>query len=172
MKSEKVGRLLTLAGNIGVIAGLVLVAIQIHQNTEITRAQIANDYFLADMSLELAMMGEDPAVALAKAVYEPDVLTRPDAVVLDRYFNYGLVQLHRFQEMEELGMAPENWEKRVGYLRWHLGNEIGRRWWREVKDSYPEDFRQRVDEILESGQYASNRRMIDALLSEAPMPGE
>jgi len=58
---------LSLLANLGVIAGLVLVAIQIRQNTGITRAQVTNDWYMADMQLELAMMGEDPAASWTKA---------------------------------------------------------------------------------------------------------
>lgn len=172
MNSEKINRWLTLAANVGVIAGLVLVAIQINQNTQITKAQIANDYFLADMALELAMMGENPAHSWNKAVYDPDSLTTEDAVVLDRYFNYGLVQIHRLEEMDKMGMAHEGWEERVNYLRWHLGNEVGRRWWEQVKDGYPEAFRTRVDGILSRGEYSSNREMLDALMPRNPEPGQ
>ena len=164
MNSEKVSHWLTLAANIGVIAGLVLVAIQINQNVEITKAKIANDYFLADMALELAMMGEDPAHSWSKAVYEPDKLTTKDAVILDRYFNYGLVQIHRLQEMSEMGLAHEGWQERVDYLKWHLGNEVGRRWWEQVKSDYSDEFRMLVDEILASDNFGSNREMLDALM--------
>ena len=164
MDSERVNRWLTLAANLGVIAGLVLVAIQINQNTQITKAQIANDYFLADMALELAMMGENPAHSWNKAVYAPDSLTTEDAVVLDRYFNYELVQIHRLQEMDKMGMAHEGWEERVNYLRWHLGNEVGRRWWEDVRDGYSEEFRVKVDEILARGEFTSNREMLNALM--------
>jgi hypothetical protein len=52
-----------LGANIGVIAGLILVAVQINQNTAITKAQMANLYYIADMALELAMMGENPAAS-------------------------------------------------------------------------------------------------------------
>jgi hypothetical protein len=86
MDTNKVNRWLTLSANVGIIAGLILVAIQINQNTQITKAQIANDYYLADMDLELAMMGDDPARSWTKAVYTPDELNNEDAAVIDRYF--------------------------------------------------------------------------------------
>jgi hypothetical protein len=68
-KSELLNRWLSLAANIGVMGGLVLVAIRINQNTGIAQAQILNDYHLADMQLELAMMAENPAQSWEKAVY-------------------------------------------------------------------------------------------------------
>jgi len=105
------------------------------------------------------------SVKLGRAVYAPDDLTSEDAVVLDRYFSYGLVQIQRLQEMDRMGMAHEGWQERLDYLGWHLGNEVGRRWWENVRDEYPADFRQQVDEILAKSNYSSNREMLDALRS-------
>ena len=164
MDMARINPWLNLAANIGVIAGLVLVAVQINQNTEITKAQIANDYFLADMNLELAMMGDDPASSWVKAVYSPDEITQYDAAILDRYFNYGVVQISRLEEMHELGLAPDDWQERVNYLSWHLGNEVGRRWWEYSKGGWPEDVIQRVDDRLESTDYSENQDLLDAIL--------
>ncbi len=167
MDTDKVNRGLTLAANVGVLGGLILVAFQIHQNTEITKAQIANDYYLADMQLELAMMGDDPASSWTKAVYTPNDLTNEDAAVVDRYFNYGLVQILRLQKMHELGLADDDWENRIGYLGWHLGNEVGRRWWAYSKEGYPDGFVQTVDEALAIDDHKGNRDLLDAMMPEA-----
>ena len=167
MDTDRINRGLTLAANVGVLGGLILVAYQINQNTEITKAQIANDYYLADMQLELAMMGDDPASSWTKAVYTPNDLTNEDAAVVDRYFNYGLVQIQRLQKMHELGLADEDWENRIGYLGWHLGNEVGRRWWAYSKEGYPDDFVQTVDEVLAISDHKGNRDLLDAMMPEA-----
>jgi hypothetical protein len=54
MRSDKLVNWLQVLGNFGLIAGLVLVAIQIQQNTDITRAQmISEDRDLA-VALKLA----------------------------------------------------------------------------------------------------------------------
>jgi hypothetical protein len=172
MITEKINPWLTFASNIGVIAGLVLVAMQIKQNTEITKAQIANDYFLADMNLELAMMGDDPARSWTKAVYTPNEIDQYDAVVLDRYFNYGVVQIQRLQEMHELGLAPDDWKERINYLGWHLGNEVGSRWWAYSKEGWPEETMRQIDAALEKRNYGSNKEMLDALMQRAETPAE
>ncbi len=116
MFTENVFDWISLLANIGVIAGLVLVAVQIYQNTRITRAQIANDYYLADMTLELAMMGEDPVASWIKAVYTPEDIDQTDAAIIDRFFNYGMVQIQRLQKMHDLGLAPADWNERIDYL--------------------------------------------------------
>ena len=164
MNMTKINPWLSFAANVGVIAGLILVAVQINQNTEITKAQIANDYYLADMNLELAMMGEDPATSWVKAVHTPDNINDLDAVILDRYFNYGVVQILRLREMHELGLAPDDWQERVNYLSWHLGNDVGRRWWAFVKGDWPEDVVQQIDDVLSGTDYSNNQNLLNAMM--------
>lgn len=167
MNWDRTTRWLTLAANLAVLGGLILVAVQIRQNTAITRAQVTNDYYLADMQLELAMMGDDPAASWVKAVYTPDELTPHDAAVVDRYFNYGLVQLQRLERMNELGLADRRWEEQVEYLTWHLGNDVGRRWWTQSRHYFSRDFAARVDAALaEDESETSNRALLDALLGK------
>jgi hypothetical protein len=167
MLTDKVNSWLTLLANAGVIAGLILVAIQINQNTQITKAQMLNDYYLADMNLELAMMGDDPAISWTKAVYAPDELNHIDAAILDRYFNFGMIQIDRLRKMHEMGMADDDWEARIGYLNWHLGNEVGRRWWANYKGDSSSEFTLMVDEILARGNHKGNQILLDSLMPVA-----
>jgi len=155
---------LGILANLGVIAGLVMVALQIRQNTEITKAQVANDWYMADMQLELAMMGENPARSWTRAVFSPQDLDEHDAAVLDRYFNFGLVQVQRLERMHQLGMADERWKERVGYLRWHLGNEVGRRWWAHFRGEFSADFASMVDALLSEEETAPNRAALAAVM--------
>lgn len=59
------------------------------------------------MQLELAMMGDDPLESWIKAVHAPDNITRQDAAVLDRYFNFGLVQVRRLRQLQKRVLAAE-----------------------------------------------------------------
>jgi len=167
MLTDTVNRWLTLSANVGVIAGLILVAVQINQNTKFTKAQIVNDYYMADMNLELAMMGDDPVVSWTKAVYTPNQLNHVDAAILDRYFNYGMIQISRLRKMHELGLADDDWEERISYLRWHLGNEAGRRWWANYKNGSSNEFIQTVDEVLAGSDYKDNQSLLDSIMPAA-----
>ena len=165
MNWDRVSRWSTAVSNLAVVAGLVLVAVQIQQNTALTRAQLMNDYFLADMELELAMMGDDPALSFTKAVFHPENLTEYDAAVLDRYFNYGIVQLRRLREMDRMGLAGEGWEAGIGYLQWHLGNEAGRRWWLQTRGDGPGDsFTAAMDSVLAESDWSGNRTLVESIL--------
>ena len=167
MNRDSITPWLNFAANIAVVAGLILVAVQIRQNTAITRAQVANDYFLADMQLELVMMGDNPAASFVKAVYTPNELTPEDAAIIDRYFNYGLVQIQRLERMNELGLADSWWQNRIDYLRWHLGNDVGRRWWSYSRQFFSADVAAQVDTVLAKNDgVPDNRELLDALLRQ------
>lgn len=151
-------------GAAAVIISLIYVARQISQNNNIAKAQIINDFYLADMQLELSMMGEEPIKPWVKAVLSPDDLTPEEVAILDRYFNYAFIQLARLQKMSELGLATEEWADSVNTARWQLGNDIGKRWWANSKDDYSEEFQAMVDEALVPTDPNPNMRMINSLL--------
>ncbi len=139
----------------------------INQNTEIVKAQLAKDNYLADMQLELGMMGEEPVRSWIKSVYSPEDMTREDAAVLDRHFNFGMVQLIRLRKLKELGIAVDDLlVERVGYLQWHLGNEVGRDWWSTSKTFYPADFVGVIDDVLADDDYGSNMPLLDSILPD------
>jgi hypothetical protein len=166
MKKIEVGQILSILANVGVLAGLILVAIQINQGSRVAKAQLENDYFLADMQLELAMMGDAPIASWIKAVYAPDEITQHDVAVLDRYFNFGVVQIRRMRQMQQLGLADERvLTQHLSYLKWHLGNEVGRRWLAQYKAADPDDeIWSLVDDALPSLDHTQNRQFLDALL--------
>mgnify|MGYP001263253919 FL=1 len=165
MITDKLNRWFTMLVNLSVLAGIVLVAIQIQQNNDMTKAQMANEYYLLDAQLELTMMGESPALSLEKAIYFPDELNQEDVVILDRYFNFGILQLQRIRKMIELGVADEElYQERARYLIWHLGNEAGRRWWNQYALGEPNELSRDIETVLADSNFQINKEVLDALL--------
>jgi len=163
-----VEKLVGITANLGVIAGLVLVAYQINQSVEITRAQMLNDYFIADMQLEMKMMGENPQAPFSKAIYDPGSLSQEDLVVLDRYFNFGLVQIGRLLEMQKLGyVSGADVENRLRYLGWHFGNPAGRLWWEHVRKTYPPEHVERIEAAIRTRADSENQEVLNSMARES-----
>jgi len=129
-----------------------------------------NGYYIADMQLEMKMMGENPAQSWTKAVYAPDDLTEVDRAVLDRYFNFGIIQISRLMKMREFGLSEDDLSQRIGYLDWQFGNEVGRRWWNDGLGFCNEpvlaacrDFVAQVNSVLANGDNSAggSRRLSD-----------
>ena len=162
--ASKVVDWLQIVGNLGLIAGLVLVAVQIKQNTDITRAQVTADAWTAELNLALAMMGEEPQLAFTNSVYRPDSLSEEDAVVLDRYYHFILTQIGRYRSMEDYNLAS-NTDNLIRAVTFDLRSPFGARWWETAKrHGYYANSRDRIDRVLgESNVPNASRKFFDEL---------
>ena len=88
MNLERTSHWLALLGNTGLLIGMALVIFQINQNSELVREQLEHAMWTDRLNLHLAMMGENPAAAVATAIENPSALTLEETRVLDAYFQY------------------------------------------------------------------------------------
>ena len=73
--------------NVAIIFGLGLVVYELNQSKQLASGQFISDNFARDTSIQIAMMGEDPREALAKAALHPADLNERDVVALDAYYH-------------------------------------------------------------------------------------
>ena len=131
---------LQIAANVGILGGLILVALQMNQNEELLRTQILHDTRQGTLDFTLSMMGEDPAVVLAKVAGTPDKLTESDKIVwrsLDA--NLG-TQWYRLLEMSEAGLLEDEvWQNQISYdVGTYYNHPYGRNWLlEELKQDLP-----------------------------------
>ena len=85
MNFEHLNRWLTLIANIGIVIGLVMVAIQIQQDSDLARAQLFSDHTDSRRDWNQAMMGESPMEVVAKSIERPAELTLAELHVMDFY---------------------------------------------------------------------------------------
>ena len=71
---------------ISVVVGLLLVAYQINQATNIASAQARAEYTAACRALDSTRQSEIFAEVLAKSIYHPDELTPAEILELDAYY--------------------------------------------------------------------------------------
>ena len=71
MRSERFTVWLQTLSNLGLIGGLVLLAVQIQQTRDLTRLQMRLDRLGSFQQMEQALLGEDPATAWAKSIRDP-----------------------------------------------------------------------------------------------------
>lgn len=83
MQLEKTSHWLMIIGNLGLLIRIALVVVQINQNSQLVREQIFNALWTDNLNLHLAMMGDNPAEAVATAIENPSELTVEEARVLE-----------------------------------------------------------------------------------------
>ena len=129
MNAEKVNSWLALGANIGVVIGLFLVAFQINQDAELTKAQLFSDHTDSRREWNQAMMGDNPMAIVAKSIESPTELTLAELQVMDMYFISAINELRRLQVLKEAGLdLGANVE---GLQNFYFGSNFAKAWYRE-----------------------------------------
>ena len=169
MKLERINAWLQVGASLGLIAGLLLLAVEIQQTRDLTRLQMRLERDDALQQIELAMLGEEPAVAWAKSIRDPSSLSDAEAKAVDSYLVNLMFLYTRFARMEEAGLTDvAELERTIRSSAWlYFGNPFAKRWWRNDREMggwNPEIVRILDEEIarLDSG---SSEQWLNRLLS-------
>ena len=104
MKAGKIGEWLQVIGSFGVIFGLILVALQIQQNTVLVRAELVSNASDAWINIDASKQSENFASVLAKSIVNPQELTTAEILELDGYLFTYIDQLDRDRDLYNLGV--------------------------------------------------------------------
>ena len=107
MESSKVGYWLQVGGNIGILLGLVVVALQLYQDRQLKAAEMVMAQLDNAIQIRLALMGEEPHKALLKSIEDPDGLSREEALILSQVYEADLTLYDQQFYMIESGIWEE-----------------------------------------------------------------
>ena len=159
MKLDRFGGWLALVTNLGVVGGLVLLAVELRQNTQIVRAQAVTSLLTGQMSAETAFMGEDTAAAFVKALDSPGTMTDEEIVKVWAYLNVAMMAVMQTHSMYSLGLATDQaWETATSTATTWLGFPFGRVWWSELRTGYPSDLVEAIDAALAGSPHYLQRQ--------------
>ncbi len=151
MQSIKMSEWLQVVGSFGVLAGLILVAFQIQQNTTLVRAELDSNASDAWIAIDASKQSEDFARVLAKAIESPRDLTVAEMVELDGYLFTYVDQLVRDRDLYLLGVFDAPPEVLINNsLHDYFGNEFARSWWEETKWKFGSAIVGIIDREMES----------------------
>lgn len=122
MEPGKVAHWLQIVANLGILAGIVLVFVQIRQSNEITGAQLFSDGMESAIARDLALIGETPERSMIQVMYEPETATREDYFVADHIYMAITRQFYRTIVLSEADLYG-TWEG-LDTQRFISGNAI------------------------------------------------
>jgi hypothetical protein len=154
-------------GVISVVAGLLLVAYQINQATNIASAQARADFSAGWRSLDSTRQSENFADVLAKSIYSRSELTPGEILELDAYYVGIVDQLLTAKANWEAGVRSSNWQVTVDFVApAYFGSEFSRDWWNLSKEGYAKSDGELVaamDAAIKAAEPDPQKRLIDAL---------
>jgi len=131
MNTEALNRWLTLGANVGVIAGIVFLGVEIQQNTAVTRSVAAQE--ISNTSVEYFMrIAENPDLARVVMVANADPGTLSDVEIIQYHYVTGAVflLLEGAYIQFQLGFLPEaSWKPYEKVIKDFLSNPVSRNWW-------------------------------------------
>ncbi len=133
----KMGQWLQVGANIGILAGLVLVALQMQQSLDLARIQLEKQEAEAYTATEMDIAGENFAQVWQKSIEQPQDLTLAEMRVMEAgLWGHGIVRWVNSYRLYELGLLDdEEWKIAVSAdVPFALGNSYGRAWWEVLKN--------------------------------------
>ena len=165
---------LSIAANIGLIAGLVLVGVQINQNSELLRLQMIDQESRRATDHEKVYVGEIGAETWAKVISDPRNLTLTEQRVAESLIWSMFEAWRNSYKLHQAGLLGPEWKDRViEEVPYVLDHPYGRAWWRNLKvDAQPDEIATElgtlVDQILSQPRdfHANYHKGIMDLLEE------
>jgi hypothetical protein len=117
--------------NVAIIFGLGLVVYELNQSKQLASGQFIVDNLARATSIQLAMMGDDPREALAKAALHPDDLNERDVVALDAYYQSIVLGWFNSRYYSQFAGIDLPWQETVAAtVQTNFSSEPARRWLR------------------------------------------
>jgi hypothetical protein len=166
MNGDRLNRWLSLLANIGVLAGLLLVAYEIRQSAGIATAQARLEYSAGWRTLDGSRQDGAFAAVLAKSIESPESLTLTERIQLDGFYIGILDQAYSAYVAWAGGVRPNHYASAIAAaVELNMGSPYAKAWWRANRASWDdEEFMIAVDRAIEAEPADSLRRYYDSPL--------
>lgn len=162
-------RWLTLGANVGVLIGLILLIIELNQNTLLARLQLEDSRRSAFLQGEFAIYGDRVSHVWAKSILNPADLSASDIRVLDAYLVNTINRSASVYDLEAAGLLESG--STMDHLRSNLafdfGNHYAQRWWKYERELWTGEFGKMVDAVIGKLDPTSNKERIQNLQADA-----
>ncbi|MEQ9451104.1 MAG: hypothetical protein RJQ07_05920 [Pseudomonadales bacterium] len=151
---------LQLLANIALIVGLILVAVEIRQNSDLTRADLYSQHLTNWQDTERSKIGESLSVTIAKSIDTPEKLTSAEMVELEGYYRSILQQFVRRVELKEMGVFVLPSESIVcGNFKRRFGTKFALAWWEVTRSEWHPTVETMLEECVDQTRSLESAEM-------------
>ncbi len=151
MTADSINRWLTLGANVGVLAGIAFLAVELQQNNELLAAQTQAERFDRSSGFAEEIMRNPTLATAIKKIENNEEITDAEEVLVRAMALRTFRQLEwQFRETEAGRLHPpialevfRQGFRSQGIFRWPLGD-----YWAEMKPFFASDFVQYVEENI------------------------
>ena len=159
MNMDRLSSWLQITANIGIIGGLILVALQLQQNSEILQAQMMSAESRSVIDQEMQIVGEQGAAAWVAAMSDPANVSPEQHRIMEAILWSAVESWRHIEELSKLGLADVDAQYRVTEeAPWYFGSVYGRAWWITRRDGsqLSEELKSVIDQAIRDNPNFSN----------------
>jgi len=129
---DRLNRWLTLAANLGVIVGLLILIVEVRQNADLTRAQMESGRNDLLAQIELSLASPEIGAAWVKSIRSPETLTDVEVRTVESHLVAVMLQLDHMFNMEKIGLVSRDRVRQhvQNVVPYYFGSRHGKNWWR------------------------------------------
>jgi hypothetical protein len=135
VKSNKLENWIQLSSTGAVLVGVLLVVIQLRQNSELIELQILKDDANSYIENEINLLPDNIYEIRQKSLDKPDEITLYEYQILDGlYWATGVSRWRSLYDLAERGLVDQSaWKNLIQEdVDWYFANSFGRAWWERV----------------------------------------
>ena len=152
MDTDRISHWLSLAANLGVIAGIAFLVLEIRQNRDIATTQMRLDVSAVWRSIDGKRQDASFAQIYEKSILRPTELSFREIIQLDAYYMGVIDQMLNSAQMSAAGLKPgqlHDAAKEVANV--YFSNEFAQAWWQQTSQSWSGlEFKKIMDEAVEA----------------------
>jgi len=147
---DRLNRWLTLAANLGVLAGIFLLVIELQQNTESAELQAAQSYVALSHELDFRLVDDPSLIALFNT--SPDIRTPDELRRLDRWYFGSLRTWENGYYLHSKGVLDDDlWSGQKVFMGDLLSRDDElRNYYQTNRKYFSESFTAYLDRLLEA----------------------
>jgi hypothetical protein len=150
MDTDKLNRWLALGANLAVLASIVFLAVEIRQNTEMTRAQITQSRAETAIVMAEMLFNSEYIPAILEKVNSNESLTYQESVRYSGWLRATLRNIDNNYQQSRRGLLGEHIPRASasvirGFI---LSNQTARDYWSRNKTTFSDEFIVFVDDVL------------------------
>ncbi|MDG1904620.1 MAG: hypothetical protein P8I38_03245 [Arenicella sp.] len=143
--------LLSVASNLAILGGIVLVAVELQQNQTLVRAELASEAFSAGIGINTQLIGNSPELVLAKACLHHEELTPEDILILKRITFLKITSAERGKVIADIANLGNDWRGDFQRAFTEIFSiQFSREYYEEIRNTLPEYMKSIADPVLAS----------------------
>lgn len=152
MDSKKVNRWLTLGANIGVLVGIIILAIEIQQNSDHLALQLEFQATQKIFENNRDLQNPGRALIFGKAITQPEELTFEEGLVATSIVINLLNEWEDRYFIHQAGLIGQiDWKRHIKEnIDWTLGNQFALECYKSNRSAFEPEFVEYVDSLLAS----------------------